>query len=243
VKFDNVSFGYGPKRRILDGVSFTIPAGRKLAVVGASGAGKSTIARLLFRFYDTDSGSVRVNGDEVRGMTQASLRQHIGVVPQDTVLFNDTIFYNIRYGRPQATREEVEQAAKLAHLDHFIAQLPDGYDTVVGERGLKVSGGEKQRIAIARALLKNPPVMIFDEATSSLDSGSEQAILAAIREVAAHRTTLVVAHRLSTITDADEIVFLEKGRVKERGTHAQLLAADGAYAQMWKLQQREKHDG
>ncbi|HUP92282.1 MAG TPA: ABC transporter ATP-binding protein/permease [Solimonas sp.] len=242
VRFDNVVFGYGPQREILHGVSFEIPAGRKLAVVGPSGAGKSTLARLLFRFYDPDSGSVQVNGTDLRGVTQASLRALIGVVPQDTVLFNDTIFYNIRYGRPGASRAEVEEAARLAHLERFIAQLPAGYDTLVGERGLKLSGGEKQRIAIARALLKNPAIMIFDEATSSLDSGSEQAILQAIREVARHRTTLVIAHRLSTITDADEIVVLEQGRVVERGTHAGLLERGGEYARLWRLQQRERQE-
>ena len=240
VRFEKVNFGYHSKRQILHDVSFEIPSGKKLAVVGPSGSGKSTLARLLFRFYDVNAGRIFVSGLDVRDVTQDSLRSHIGVVPQDTVLFNDTIFYNIQYGRPTATKEEVERAAQLAHLDHFIQQLPDGYETMVGERGLKVSGGEKQRIAIARALLKNPAIMIFDEATSSLDSGSEQAILGAIREVAQYRTTLVIAHRLSTITDADEIILLERGRIVERGTHASLLAAEGAYARLWKLQQREK---
>lgn len=240
VRFDQVSFAYRAPRPILRQVSFEIPPGRKLAVVGPSGAGKSTLSRLLFRFYDVEGGGVQINGVDVRRLTQASLRAHIGVVPQDAVLFNDTIFYNIQYGRPEATREEVIEAARLAHLDGFINQLPDGYDTQVGERGLKVSGGEKQRIAIARALLKNPPIMIFDEATSSLDSASEQAILAAIREVAAHRTTLVIAHRLSTVTDADEIIFLDHGQIAERGTHAQLIAAGGAYARLWRLQQTDK---
>ena len=241
VRFEHVEFGYNDKRRILHDVSFEIPAGRKLAVVGPSGSGKSTLARLLFRFYDVQGGSVRVDGVDVRQLTQDSLRSHIGVVPQDTVLFNDTLFYNIQYGRPSASREEVEQAARLAHLDGFIRQLPDGYQTMVGERGLKLSGGEKQRVAIARALLKNPAIMIFDEATSSLDSVSERAILGALREVAQQRTTLVIAHRLSTITDADEIVLLDHGRVQERGTHASLLAADGAYARLWQMQQ--KHSG
>ncbi|MGH8461814.1 MAG: ABCB family ABC transporter ATP-binding protein/permease [Stenotrophobium sp.] len=240
VSFDSVSFGYGPQRRILQDVSFDIPDGHKVAVVGPSGAGKSTLARLLFRFYDVDGGCIRVNGIDIRELGQDSLRAHIGVVPQDTVLFNDSLYYNIQYGRPDARRDEVEHAARLAHLDAFIARLPEGYETAVGERGLKLSGGEKQRVAIARSLLKNPAIMIFDEATSSLDSGSEQAILSAIREVAAHRTTLVIAHRLSTITDADEIILLDHGRIAERGSHAQLLAANGAYARLWRLQQREK---
>ena len=239
IAFEEVQFGYKADRQILHGVDLSIPAGRKLAVVGPSGSGKSTLARLLFRFYDPVGGAIRINGHDIREFSQDSLRSHIGVVPQDTVLFNDSIAYNIAYGRPDASLAEIERVARLAHLDAFIADLPEGYETKVGERGLKLSGGEKQRIAIARALLKNPPIMIFDEATSSLDSGSEQAILTAIREVAAHRTTLVIAHRLSTITDADEIVFLARGAVVERGTHAELLAANGAYAQLWKLQQRE----
>ena len=242
VRFDHVEFGYSEKRRILHGVSFEIPAGRKLAVVGPSGAGKSTLARLLFRFYDVQGGSVRVDGVDIRQLSQDSLRAHIGVVPQDTVLFNDTLFYNIQYGRPGASREDVEHAARLAHLDSFIRQLPDGYETAVGERGLKLSGGEKQRVAIARALLKNPSIMIFDEATSSLDSVSEQAILGALREVAQRRTTLVIAHRLSTITDADEIILLDQGRVQERGTHESLLAAGGAYARLWQMQQKHQSD-
>jgi ABC-type transport system involved in Fe-S cluster assembly fused permease/ATPase subunit len=239
VRFEDVSFGYNDRRVILDGVSFEIAPGKKVAVVGPSGSGKSTLARLLFRFYDVAGGRITVDGVDVREWTQASLRAAIGVVPQDTVLFNDTLEYNIAYGRPGATRAEVERVARLAHLDGFIAQLPDGYATKVGERGLKLSGGEKQRVAIARALLKDPGIMIFDEATSSLDSHAEQAILAAIREVAADRTTLVIAHRLSTITDADRIVFLERGRVVEAGTHDELLAKDGAYARAWRLQQRE----
>ena len=239
VRFEAVDFGYQDNRRILQRVSLHIPQGRTLAVVGPSGAGKSTLARLLFRYYDPDGGRLTINGIDLRSMTQESLRAHIGVVPQDTVLFNDTIEYNLRYGRPGASRSDIERVARLAHLDGFIAQLPEGYETKVGERGLKLSGGEKQRIAIARALLKDPPIMIFDEATSSLDSGSERAILDALREVAARRTTLVIAHRLSTITDADEIAYLERGQVLERGTHGQLLAANGAYARLWQLQQRD----
>ena len=239
IRFESVNYGYSKARQILKGVSFEIPEGHKVAVVGPSGAGKSTIARLLFRFYDVDGGRITINGHDLREYTQDSLRAHIGVVPQDTVLFNDTIYYNIAYGKPGASKSDVERVAKLAHLDHFITQLPDGYETLVGERGLKLSGGEKQRIAIARALLKDPPVMIFDEATSSLDSGSEQAILAAIREVARTRTSLVIAHRLSTITDADQIVLLDHGELRERGTHSELLAANGAYARLWRLQQRE----
>ncbi|MEX0732747.1 MAG: ABC transporter ATP-binding protein/permease [Aquisalimonadaceae bacterium] len=240
VRFDAVVFGYGPDRTILHDVGFDIPAGSKVAVVGASGAGKSTIARLLFRFYDVQAGSITVDGQDIRDVTQQSLRRAIGVVPQDTVLFNDSIFYNIAYGRPDASEEEVRRAARLAHLDDFIARLPEGYDTVVGERGLKVSGGEKQRIAIARMLLKDPPILIFDEATSSLDSGSEQAILEALNEVARRRTTLAIAHRLSTIMDADRIIVLDQGRVVEQGTHGQLLSAGGLYAALWAHQQEER---
>ncbi len=240
VRFEDVHFGYQPEREILHGVSFTVPAGAKLAVVGSSGAGKSTLARLLFRFYDVDRGRITIDGQDIREVTQHSLRAAIGIVPQDTVLFNDTIYYNIQYARPDAGREEVERAARLANIHDFITSLPRGYDTVVGERGLKLSGGEKQRVAIARVILKNPKILIFDEATSNLDSRSEQAILAALREVAADHTTLVIAHRLSTIVDADEIIVLEQGRVVERGDHRALLARGGHYAQMWALQQRER---
>ncbi|MCK5874832.1 MAG: ABC transporter ATP-binding protein/permease [Alcanivoracaceae bacterium] len=239
IRFDNVRFGYQPERRILDGISFEVPAGHKVAVVGRSGAGKSTIGRLLFRFFDVSDGAVLVNGIDIRDLTQSSLRAAIGVVPQDTVLFNDTIWNNIAYGRPDASAEEVRRAAQLAHLDEFIAALPEGYDSKVGERGLKVSGGEKQRIAIARVLLKNPPILLLDEATSSLDSHAEQAIINALNEVAARRTTLVIAHRLSTIRDADEILVLDQGRIVERGHHDLLLAQNGVYASLWRQQQRE----
>ncbi|MFV8834006.1 ABC transporter ATP-binding protein/permease [Aquisalimonas sp.] len=237
VAFRDVGFAYQPERRILEGVSFTIPAGAKVAVVGPSGAGKSTVARLLFRFYDVTSGAITVNGQDVRDVSQNSLRAAIGVVPQDTVLFNDTIYYNVAYGRPDATEAEVRRAIHLADLDDFVARLPDGLDTVVGERGLKVSGGEKQRIAIARVLLKDPPILVLDEATSSLDSASEQAILSALNTVARQRTTLAIAHRLSTIMDADRIVVLDQGRVVEQGDHHQLLATNGVYAALWHQQQ------
>ncbi len=242
VRFEHVSFGYKQDRQILNDVSFEIPAGKKVAVVGPSGAGKSTIARLLFRFYDVDEGRITINNQDTREVTQQSLRSAIGVVPQDTVLFNNNIYYNIAYGRPDACREDIEKAAQLAHLDKFIGQLPQGYDTLVGERGLKISGGEKQRIAIARMLLKNPGIMVFDEATSSLDTSSEQAILEALREVAESNTTLVIAHRLSTIVDADNIVVLDQGRVVEQGTHVNLLDKQGLYANLWELQQREARE-
>ena len=237
VRFDHVSFSYDPSRPILHDVSFEIPAGKTVAVVGPSGAGKSTLARLLYRFYDVSGGAVTIDGQDIRQVTQTSLRQAIGIVPQDTVLFNDTVEYNIAYGRPGATRQDVEEAARAAHIHDFIAATPKGYDTMVGERGLKLSGGEKQRVAIARTLLKNPPVLIFDEATSALDSANERAIQAELRSAAQGKTALVIAHRLSTVVDAHEIVVLEAGRVVERGPHAVLLAHGGRYAQMWRLQQ------
>ncbi len=240
VTFAGVGFSYDPKRRILDDVSFTIPAGHSVAVVGHSGSGKSTLARLLYRFYDVSDGGISINGGDIRSLTQASLRAAIGIVPQDTVLFNDTLFYNIQYGRPEASPEEVIAAARAAHLHEFIARLPDGYETQVGERGLKLSGGEKQRVAIARALLKNPPILIFDEATSALDSKTEQGIQAELESVARGHTTLIIAHRLSTVMKADEIVVLDSGRIVERGTHGALLELGGHYAQMWALQQQEK---
>jgi ATP-binding cassette subfamily B protein len=237
VRFERVSFAYEPARPILHEVSFEIPAGKTVAVVGPSGAGKSTLARLLYRFYDVGGGRITIDGQDLQHVTQSSLRQAIGIVPQDTVLFNDTVEYNIAYGRPGASREEVEAAAKAAHIHNFISATPKGYDTMVGERGLKLSGGEKQRVAIARTLLKNPPVLIFDEATSALDSANERAIQAELRSAAQGKTALVIAHRLSTVVDAHEIVVLEQGRVVERGAHADLLARGGRYAEMWRLQQ------
>jgi ATP-binding cassette, subfamily B, heavy metal transporter len=237
VRFEHVSFAYDPARPILHDVSFEVPAGKTVAVVGPSGAGKSTLARLLYRFYDIGGGRITVDGQDIRSVTQASLRAAIGIVPQDTVLFNDTVEYNIAYGRPGASRAEVEAAAKAAHIHTFIASTPAGYDTMVGERGLKLSGGEKQRVAIARTLLKNPPLMIFDEATSALDSANERAIQAELKSAAQGKTALVIAHRLSTVADAHEIIVLEQGRVVERGAHAALLARGGRYARMWALQQ------
>jgi ATP-binding cassette subfamily B protein len=237
VRFDRVSFAYDPSRPILHEVSFEIPPGKTVAVVGPSGAGKSTLARLLYRFYDIQSGAISIDGQELRSVTQASLRAAIGIVPQDTVLFNDTVEYNIAYGRPGASHDEVVAAASAAHIHAFIAATPKGYETMVGERGLKLSGGEKQRVAIARTLLKNPPVLIFDEATSALDSANERAIQAELKSVSQGKTALVIAHRLSTVVDAHEIVVLEGGRVVERGPHAELLARGGRYAEMWRLQQ------
>jgi len=239
IRFESVDFAYETTRPILHDVSLDIPAGQTLAVVGHSGSGKSTLARLLFRFYDVQGGGLSINGRDIRQLTQASLRAAIGIVPQDTVLFNDTIFYNIQYGRPSATHDEVIAAAKAAHLHAFIESLPDKYDTRVGERGLKLSGGEKQRVAIARALLKNPPILIFDEATSALDSKTEKAIQAELDLAAQGRTTLIIAHRLSTVMNAHQILVLDKGRVLERGSHRELLAAGGVYAQMWALQLQE----
>ncbi|PHQ24973.1 metal ABC transporter permease [Marinobacter guineae] len=238
VRFEHIHFAYRPDRPIVQDVNFTIPAGHTVAVVGASGAGKSTLARLLFRFYDVDKGTIRIDGQDIRHVTQDSLRSAIGVVPQDTVLFNDTLYRNLAYGRPEASEEEVYRAARLAHLEDFIHSLPDGYETRVGERGLKLSGGEKQRVAIARVILKNPPLLILDEATSSLDSLSEQAILGALKEVSQQRTTLVIAHRLSTIRDANTILVMDGGRIVESGSHSELLARGGHYAHLWEQQHR-----
>jgi ATP-binding cassette, subfamily B, heavy metal transporter len=237
VTFHHVHFAYDPARPILKDISFEIPSGKTVAVVGPSGSGKSTLARLLFRFYDVQQGQILIAGQDIKQVTQASVRQVIGIVPQDTVLFNDTVEYNIAYGKPGATRSEVEEAARAAHIHNFISATPQGYNTMVGERGLKLSGGEKQRVAIARTLLKNPPILIFDEATSALDSANERAIQAELQSVAQNKTTLVIAHRLSTVVDAHEILVMDAGCIRERGTHAQLLAANGRYASMWALQQ------
>jgi ATP-binding cassette subfamily B protein len=237
ITFEKVSFGYDPRRPILKDVSFTVRAGNTVAIVGPSGAGKSTISRILFRFYDVLDGAVKIDGQDIRDVTQASLRAGIGIVPQDTVLFNDTIGYNIRYGRPEASDEEMQRAARLARIDGFVESLPDGYDTMVGERGLKLSGGEKQRVAIARTILKGPKILLFDEATSALDTKTEREIQKSLREVSRDRTTLVIAHRLSTVVEADEILVLEAGRVVERGRHDALLSRGGVYAQMWARQQ------
>ena len=240
VRFENVFFAYEPDRPILHGISLTIPAGKTVAVVGPSGSGKSTLARLLFRFYDVQQGAIRIDGYEIKQLTQDSVRRAIGIVPQDTVLFNDTVYYNIAYGQTSASKDQVEEAAKSARIHDFIASTPQGYETMVGERGLKLSGGEKQRVAIARTLLKNPSILIFDEATSALDSTNERAIQAELRDAAHNKTTLVIAHRLSTVVDAHEIIVLDQGHVIERGTHAQLLAAQGRYAHMWSLQQSQE---
>ena len=242
VVFENVDFGYDPRRPILQDVSFTVPAGKTVAIVGPSGAGKSTISRLLFRFYDTTAGRVLIDGQDVRDVDEASLRAAIGIVPQDTVLFNDTVHYNIAYGRPEASFEEVVEAARLARIHDFIEAMPEGYETRVGERGLKLSGGEKQRVAIARTLLKAPCIFLFDEATSSLDTKTERAIQKSLREVSRDRTTLIIAHRLSTVVDADEILVLEAGRIVERGRHDDLLALAGRYATMWQRQQSASED-
>jgi ATP-binding cassette subfamily B protein len=236
IRFDNVIFAYEPDRTILKGVSFTVPAGKTVAIVGPSGAGKSTISRILYRFYEIKAGRVTIDGQDIRDVTQDSVRAAIGIVPQDTVLFNDTIRYNIRYGRIGATDVEIEQAARLAQIEPFIRQLPDGFNAMVGERGLKLSGGEKQRVAIARTILKNPPILLLDEATSALDTHTEREIQAALREVSRNRTTLVIAHRLSTVVDADEILVLDHGQIVERGRHGELLAKGGAYAAMWNRQ-------
>ncbi|WP_259779951.1 ABCB family ABC transporter ATP-binding protein/permease [Aestuariispira ectoiniformans] len=237
LRFDDVKFGYDARRPILKGVSFEVPSGHTLAIVGSSGAGKSTISRLLFRFYDIDDGSVSIDGQDIRDITQESLRAAIGIVPQDTVLFNDTVYYNIAYGRPDASREDVEEAARMAQIHNFIASLPDGYNTVVGERGLKLSGGEKQRVAIARTILKQPRILLFDEATSALDTATEREIQYSLKEVSRGRTTLIIAHRLSTVVDADQILVMDNGQVVERGTHAALLDQQGVYAEMWARQQ------
>jgi ATP-binding cassette subfamily B protein len=239
IEFRHVGFHYNTDRRILEDISFKLEDGEKLAIVGPSGAGKSNIARLLFRFYDIDQGQILISGQDIARVTQQSLREAIGIVPQDTVLFNDSILYNIQYARPQASFEEVREVARLADIDRFIEALPEGYDTVVGERGLKLSGGEKQRVAIARVLLKNPDILVFDEATSSLDSQSEKNILGALTRISRNKTTLVIAHRLSTVIDADRIIVLEEGRVKEQGDHVSLIEADGLYAHLWRMQQKK----
>ena len=239
IRFENVDFGYQPERPILRGVSFSVPAGAKVAVVGHSGAGKSTLARLLYRFYDVTGGRILIDGQDIASVSQASLRKAIGIVPQDTVLFNDSLRYNLQYSNAHTSQADLERAADMAHIRGFIESLPNGWDTVVGERGLKLSGGEKQRVAIARVILKQPPIMLFDEATSSLDTATEQAIQQTLHEVAGHHTTLMIAHRLSTIVDADQILVMDQGQVVEHGTHTELLTRNGQYARMWELQLRE----
>ena len=241
LEFQNVSFAYNPERTIFKDVSFKVPAGQSLAIVGASGTGKSTISRLLYRFYDVDRGNILIDGQDARNVTQASWRQAIGIVPQDTVLFNDTIIYNIAYGNPTASMEDVKEAAKLAAIHEFISNLPDGYQTSVGERGLKLSGGEKQRIAIARTILKKPSIFLFDEATSSLDSHTEKKIQNSLKQISHGRTTLIIAHRLSTITQVDEIIVLQSGLIAERGTHTELIDKSGLYAGLWRRQQETEH--
>ncbi len=242
IRFEHVSFGYDSRRQVLVDVDFQVPAGHKVAVVGASGAGKSTLSRLLFRFYDAGSGRILIDGQDIRDVTQRSVRAAIGIVPQDTVLFNDTIYYNIAYGRPDATHAEIMQVARAAHIHQFIGSLPDKYDTIVGERGLKLSGGEKQRVAIARTLLKNPRILLFDEAPSALDSKTERAIQSELQDIARNHTTLVIAHRLSTVMDADQILVMDHGQIVERGSHAELIARAGVYAHLWTLQQQEDHE-
>jgi ATP-binding cassette subfamily B protein len=240
IAFDDVVFGYEPERPILKGVTLTVGAGQTVAIVGPSGSGKSTIGRLLFRFYDVNGGALRIDGQDLRDVTQESLHRQIGVVPQDTVLFNDTIYYNIAYGRPEASREEVEAAARAARIHDFIVSLPDGYDSVVGERGLKLSGGEKQRVGIARTILKDPPILLLDEATSALDSQTERDIQDSLREMSRGRSVITIAHRLSTVADADQIVVLDSGHIVERGTHEELLARKGRYHAMWTRQAAER---
>jgi ATP-binding cassette subfamily B protein len=243
IVFDHVDFSYDERRSILHDVSFRVPPGKTVAIVGPSGAGKSTISRLLFRFYDVTGGAIFIDGNDIRDLNQSSLREAIGIVPQDTVLFNDTVYYNIAYGRTDATIEEVEAAAKMARIHDFVLDLPDGYEATVGERGLKLSGGEKQRVAIARTILKQPPILLFDEATSALDTHTEREIQESLREVSQDRTTLIIAHRLSTVVHADEVIVLEKGKIVERGTHVALLAAAGRYARMWRQQQEGGENG
>jgi ATP-binding cassette, subfamily B, heavy metal transporter len=238
IRFDNVVFSYEPARVVLKGISFTVPAGKTTAVVGPSGAGKSTLSRILYRFYDIASGSVTIDGQDIRDVTQTSLRARIGIVPQDTVLFNDTVNYNIGYGRIGATEAEIKDAARMAQIDKFIAELPLGFEAMVGERGLKLSGGEKQRVAIARTILKNPPILLLDEATSALDTHTEREIQSALAAVSRNRTTLVIAHRLSTVVDADEILVLDHGEIVERGRHDDLVSRGGHYASMWNKQKQ-----